>query len=96
MLKINSQNWQKYSKNTLATQLAEVLSELNAIHPFREGNGRSQRTLVSMLASQARYQVHWYEIETNTLLDAMIQSFVGDKALLTGLLDKHIKPITYS
>ena len=35
------------------------LSELNAIHPFRDGNGRTQRELLRQLGLQAGHRVRW-------------------------------------
>jgi cell filamentation protein len=39
--------------------LAHYLSEINAIHPFREGNGRVQRLFISQLAKQAGYTLDY-------------------------------------
>ncbi len=36
-----------------AHKAAHFLAELNAIHPFREGNGRTQLAFLTILASQA-------------------------------------------
>jgi cell filamentation protein len=38
---------------------AHYLSELNALHPFREGNGRTQREFVSHLAYSVGYYIAW-------------------------------------
>lgn len=38
---------------TFAARAAEHISELNAIHPFLEGNGRMQRVLLTALAERA-------------------------------------------
>ena len=37
-------------RDTYVSRLAYYLGELNAIHPFREGNGRAQRKFVQQLA----------------------------------------------
>ena len=42
-----------------ANRLAHYLSEINAIHPFREGNGRVQRLFISQLAEQAGYSLDY-------------------------------------
>ena len=34
----------------LATKLAEILDNVNYLHPFREGNGRTQREFIRLLA----------------------------------------------
>lgn len=38
------------NKNQLADKLAEVLDNVNYLHPFREGNGRTQREFLRLLA----------------------------------------------
>ena len=38
---------------------AYYLGELNALHPFREGNGRAQREFISHLAQANDYYVAW-------------------------------------
>lgn len=39
--------------DAFAPRAAHFLATLNAIHPFREGNGRTQMAFLSMLASHA-------------------------------------------
>lgn len=40
----------KDNKNFLAEKLAEILDNVNYLHPFREGNGRTQREFLRLLA----------------------------------------------
>lgn len=40
----------KDDKKTLAGRLAEILDNVNYLHPFREGNGRTQREFLRLLA----------------------------------------------
>lgn len=41
---------QKVNKKYLAQKLAEILDNVNYLHPFREGNGRTQREFLRLLA----------------------------------------------
>jgi cell filamentation protein len=41
---------QKNEKQKLAQKLAEILDNVNYLHPFREGNGRAQREFIRLLA----------------------------------------------
>ena len=41
---------QKDNKRELAEKLAEILDNVNYLHPFREGNGRAQREFLRLLA----------------------------------------------
>lgn len=40
----------KDNKKELAKKLAEILDNINYLHPFREGNGRTQREFLRLLA----------------------------------------------
>jgi cell filamentation protein len=40
----------KTNKNEIAKKLAEILDNVNYLHPFREGNGRAQREFLRLLA----------------------------------------------
>ena len=42
----------KDNKRNLAEKLAEILDHVNYLHPFREGNGRTQREFLRLLASE--------------------------------------------
>ncbi len=53
---------------------AYYLSELNMIHPFREGNGRAIREFMRQLGLKAGYRVDWSLAEPGLILDAMIRS----------------------
>jgi cell filamentation protein len=57
--------------------VAEFLSDLNAIHPFREGNGRSQLAFLHLLALRAGHPLEIERIKPAAFLAAMIRSFDG-------------------
>ena len=60
---------------------AYYLGELNALHPFRECNGRAQREFISHLAHANGYYVAWENIGPAELLAASIASFHGDTSV---------------
>lgn len=48
------------TKKQVAEILAEIHCELNAIHPFREGNGRTIRLFLDLIASSNGYNpIDW-------------------------------------
>lgn len=69
-----------------AGRAAHFLAELNAIHAFREGNGRTQMAFVLMLAAKAGHPVHIDRLHPDALLGAMITSFSGNEGPLEELL----------
>jgi cell filamentation protein len=54
------------------------LAELNAIHPFREGNGRAQLAFMHLLSVRASHPLDFARLDPTTFLQAMIASFGGD------------------
>ena len=65
-----------------AEEAAAVLAYLNAIHPFREGNGRTQLTFAALVTAQAGHPLKLSRLEPARFLRAMIASFFGDERLL--------------
>jgi cell filamentation protein len=65
---------------------AHFLAEVNAIHPFREGNGRTQLAYFTMLAEAAGHALELDRLEPDALLQAVIESFGGHEARLTKLI----------
>ncbi len=61
---------------------AQFLAELNAIHPFREGNGRTQLTFLFLLGERAGHPLDMARIRPKPMLAAMIASYGGKLALL--------------
>ena len=51
------------------------MSELNAIHPFREGNGRSQREFIRELGLNAGLEVDWRRVTREEMYAASVASF---------------------
>jgi cell filamentation protein len=69
-----------------STQAAHFLSELNVIHTFREGNGRTQLTFFAMLADNARHPLNLEKLDPGLMLNAMIESFDGDEKELARVI----------
>jgi len=66
---------------------AEFLAELNAIHPFREGNGRAQLAFIHLLGLRAGHQLRLERIRPETFMPAMVESFQGRLAALKAELE---------
>lgn len=50
-------------KEKFVDKLASFMTELNKLHPFREGNGRSKRVFVGQLAQEAGWELNWSAVE---------------------------------
>lgn len=69
-----------------AEAAAHFLAELNAIHPFREGNGRSQLTFLILLAERAEHPINLKKMNPTAIMQAVIASFGGNEKPLASLI----------
>lgn len=65
-----------------AEQAAEFLSLLNAIHAFRDGNGRAQLAFMALVALKAGHPLHLERLDPKRFLQTMVHSFHGDETFL--------------
>lgn len=70
------------------SKLAYYFNEINAAHPFREGNGRTLRLFCEYLSLNAGYKLQWQNADAAEYLNASITGFQGDNAPMTALLYK--------
>ena len=70
-----------------AQKAAHFLAGLNAIHAFREGNGRTQLTFFALLAERAGQPLELEKPDSDAMLHAMIASFDGDESELTAVIN---------
>ena len=56
-------------------RLVYYSSEINALHPFRDGNGRSLREFIRQLAAANGYSIRWQLVPPDVLLRADISAF---------------------
>lgn len=64
-----------------ADRAAFYMAEINVLHPFREGNGRTQREFIRELSVHAGYDLDWFRVDPDQLLKASIRSKVDPKDL---------------
>jgi cell filamentation protein len=83
---------QGLTRQRFVERLAYYYGEINALHPFREGNGRAQRAFLRQLAGAARWRLSWADLEPDTNDLASSASLRGDLRPLTRMLDTLIRP----
>jgi cell filamentation protein len=59
------------------SRAAHYLGEINALHPFRGGNGRAQREFIRELAMEAGYEIAWDLVTQEEMFAASVASFHG-------------------
>ena len=67
-------------------RLTHYLAEINATHPFREGNGRTQRAFVQQLAQDAGHHIDWRALDPQRNIDASRAAHRGDNQPLRAML----------
>ncbi|GAA0712771.1 hypothetical protein GCM10008904_26310 [Paraclostridium ghonii] len=76
MRKLEKENYlENLTIEKLADRLAYYIGEINAIHPFREGNGRSQRMFIECLALRSGFQLDFAKISNEEMLRASVETF---------------------
>lgn len=77
-----------------ADRLADRWGELSAIHPFRDGNTRSQSAYVSAIAQRAGHPIDWTSIDVPTLRNLRLVAVAGRHEPLAGYLRDHLVPVS--
>lgn len=67
-----------FQSERAAERFAYHFAEINALHPFREGNGRAQREFIRELAFSQGYLVEFSQVSVAEMLEASKASFLCD------------------
>lgn len=87
----------KNDPNKFIHTFTEHYADLNALHPFREGNGRSQREFARELCLQCGYIFDLTKTNHKEMLDASIEFFnIGNNTKLENIFKNAISPIKES
>lgn len=90
--KLKKENYLKdLPKEKLANRLAFYLSELNVLHPYREGNGRTTREFIRELALKNGFTLNLKKVSPKAFLEASVKSIVDTselEILINDLLEK--------
>ena len=78
---------QNLDRNTFIKRLSYYMAELNVLHPFREGNGRTIREFIRQLAYKNGYVLNLKNINPKDMLHACIRSVV-DTTQLENIISK--------
>jgi cell filamentation protein len=65
---------EELEKADFCERAAFYLGEINALHPFREGNGRAQREFISHLAYANGYHIEWKNSDQEAMVAATIRA----------------------
>jgi cell filamentation protein len=79
-------------KPELAQKLAEILDNVNYLHPFREGNGRTQREFLRLLALEKSLILNLNPADNKNVYERYMEGTInGDVKVLSGLIFEQIE-----
>ena len=71
-------------------EIVDFYCVTNELHPFREGNGRTQRAFLTQLIRNAGYDINFADMDTELLMIATIYSAQGVTDLLKQIFSESI------
>jgi cell filamentation protein len=81
----------------IAEKLAEILDNINFMHPFREGNGRTQREFIRTLALQKGFKLNLNPPDNKSIYDRYMKGTIqSDINLLKELILEELKPPNFN
>lgn len=81
-------------RDAFVGRLAYYLGEVNALHPFREGNGRTQRVFLGQLARDAGFTLAWQHLDPVRNVEASAAIMRGDPEPMREMLDALVRDDT--
>ncbi len=90
---LKEQNYFKDSKSLdhFSKEITAFLSDLNSLHPFREGNGRTQRIFIHELAKNAGYKLDLGLIPKDKTVAAFVDCMNGRNGKMEALIKSNLK-----
>lgn len=81
----------------IAEKLAEILDNINFMHPFREGNGRTQREFIRTLALQKGFKLNLNPPDNKSIYNRYMKGTIqSDINLLKELILEELKPPNFN
>lgn len=77
-------------RDEFVMEIVDFYCATNSLHPFREGNGRTQRAFLTQLIRNAGYDINFADIDTALLMIATIQSAQGMTDLLSAIFSENV------
>ncbi len=84
----NEDHLKNLDKDNFSKRAAHYFTEINALHPFRDGNGRAQQLFMSSLAEKAGHSLDWSKTSQKELDRSSIDSFNGDLKKIESVFNK--------
>ena len=82
--------FQSIPKEDFISCVTNLLADINALHPFREGNGRTQREFIRYIGLKSGYGFDWSKISAEENIVASFESVNGNNDKLRAIISKII------
>ncbi len=80
-------------REEFAKQAGDIMAEINTVHPFREGNGRTQRVFMEQLAHAAGHDLNFTVISKERMIQASIAAHErNDTSMMRRMFDEISDP----
>ncbi len=77
---------QGLEREQFVERLTHYYAEINAVHPFREGDGRTERAFLGQIAKTAGHPIAWARLDAERNVHAARESHRGDNLPLREML----------
>lgn len=89
--RLKSNNYfQNIAFDSFVENIVDLYCTLNMLHPFREGNGRTERIFIAQLIRFNGYDIDFSEIDSDYLMIATIQAAQGITDNLINIFKENI------
>ena len=78
------------AKDDFLNSATSFMNGLNMLHPFREGNGRTQRIFIEQLAKNAGYELDLSNVNKHMMIQASIQAGKGNLKGIEIIISKNL------
>lgn len=80
-------------REQFAARAADAMAELNTIHPFREGNGRTQRVFMEQLAQAAGHNLDFTVVSKERMIQASVEAHeANDSSMMRRMFEEISDP----
>lgn len=80
------------NREMFVSRLAVNFDNLNMIHPFREGNGRTQRVYWTFMAHEAGWDISWRKVSKQENIQASKSAILGNLQGLENMFNRVVRP----
>ena len=70
------------------------MSEINVLHPFREGNGRTQRLFIEYLGAVCGFHIDFSDVSENEMIMASANAYAKDYDMINKMFERICVPVS--